>query len=321
MSPKPIRAGIIGAGNIAWRYDGGRYDGRRSVSHAACYDRHPGTVLVALCDPDQAALDAAQASIGQDALVTTTELDAFLAEQLDIVSICSPSALHPEHILAAARTGARYLWIEKPVAIEYASFEELMAEWARLPAPPRSHVNYMRRALPQYRALRALPRERIRQVQATYSRTLSVNGVHMVDMVGFALGITAVPELGWLDGRDLQNPSFGFDADGIAVTIEGINLPYHCIELRITSEDGRLSVLQGGLLALEERMEPNPDYPGFFHLSQPAPLAIGDAAAAMRDATYLNLCALLDESQPPLADLESSRFTQGILHKLAEALT
>lgn len=71
-----LRAGIIGAGRIGWRYDGGRWNGKASVTHASCIDRHPHTNLVAVHDPVESVCKEF-ADAFPDVLTTTSLADFF----------------------------------------------------------------------------------------------------------------------------------------------------------------------------------------------------------------------------------------------------
>lgn len=314
MTEAPLKAGIIGAGQIAWRYDGGRWDGTRSVSHAACLDRHPNTQLVAMLDPIESARTAARAALGPEVEVTGT-LDAFLAHDLDVICVASPTKYHVEHVRAAARSGARFLLIEKPVTTDMAAFRSLVDDMTSLPTPPRSFVNYFRRGLPQVQALRdACLGGGLVALDFVYSRTLAVNGVHMVDLCGYVLGLHRAPELVWVDPAGGDNPSFTLRTGDLLVQFRGIDLPYHCIECRASFANGRLSLLEGGLRYEREERLPNPAFPGFCRLGPAQPAMDPEAAArAFLDGTYQSLCALLDTAVPSPSPLEGSAFAQEVL--------
>ena len=314
MTDGTLRAGIIGSGQIGWRYDGGRWDGTRSVSHAACLDRHPHTRLVALLDTNAAALNDAASAIGSH-LVTTTDLDRFLDQRLDVICIASPTASHADHVRAAAGSGARFVLIEKPVTELRSEFDDLMTFWATLPEPPRTFVNYFRRGLPQARLLRDACRgSGLVALDFNYSRGLAVNGVHLIDLCGYLLDLETMPGLLWVDPAGGSNPSFALRAKGVVVSFRGLDLPYHCIEARATLETGRMSLLEGGLRLEWEASLPNPAYPGFFRLGAAAPAMDPNLAArAFLDGTYTSLCALLDETTPSPSPLGSSAFAQEVL--------
>ena len=316
----PLRCVLLGAGRIGWSYDGGAYDGTRSVSHAACYDRHPDTQLVGVFEPDEDARSAFAAGYrGPGSPRISGDLEEILGLAPDCVSVCSPSQHHAGQIDRLLGSEARYLWIEKPVTLSLAEHESLLAKWRATGRKQRIAVNYLRRGLPQYDVLREAARDGAPvAVHATYSRGLDVNGVHMLDQIGAVLGRTDAPELDWIDAANSDNPSFGFTSDGTSVTVTGMDLPYHCIELSVILPDRRLSVIRGGLELRDEPVEANPDYPGFYHLGppQPGPQA-GLYREAMLDGTYRNLCSLLDDTVEPPSTLETSLFAARLLDRVA----
>ncbi len=317
-----IPCAILGAGRIGWSYDGGAWDGERSVSHAACYDRHPATHLVAVYEPDAAAREAfASGYQGPSDPLVSGDLEQVLALSPQCVSVCSPSEHHAAHIERLLDTNARFLWVEKPVTLALADHKALLQRWRRMGNPPRIGVNYLRRSLPQYAALQAAAAKRAPvAVNATYSRGLAVNGVHMLDQIGAVLGINEAPELDWIEASDAENPSFGFRIGVTRVTVSGMDLPYHCIEISAVFADRRLSVVRSGLELREELAVPNPDYPGFHHLA-PA-TAHPDAELhreAMLDGTYRNLEALLDTDSPLPSTLETSLFAASLMERVTRA--
>lgn len=97
----PIRCALVGLGRI-------------SAKHLEAIARFPQDLqLVAVCDSDAQALTA----FGSEQPVQRfTDIGSMLAQaRPDIVSICTPSGLHPEHGIAVARTGTHVI-VEKPMA-------------------------------------------------------------------------------------------------------------------------------------------------------------------------------------------------------------
>ena len=82
--------------------------------------------LVAVYDPILARRELA-ASAGATVLATESELETSIrAEQIDVVLISSPSAMHVAHAEAAMKGGAHVI-VEKPVAQSAAEFRQLLA--------------------------------------------------------------------------------------------------------------------------------------------------------------------------------------------------
>lgn len=322
-----LRAGIIGAGRIAWAYDGGGWNGAApAVTLASCLDRHPETRLVAIFDPVAEARAAFEAGYkGPRPVTLHAQLESFFAEGLDLVAIASPSAQHAAHIAACLDAQVRMLWIEKPVTLDIAAFDALRACVAAMPNPPRSCVNYLRRSLPQLAFMQRHLAESPDApgdiaIELRYSRRLDVNGVHMLDLLGALTGAHKVPPLDFLRCADRENPQFGITLAGMPVTVTGQALPYHLIECDITDSRGRLSLSRGGQSLTWEAAEPNPEYPGFFRLGRPAPVAgLEDGETAMKNATFRMLTSLLDSKAQPVSTLDTAWFSQALLEAVRSA--
>ncbi|MES1149161.1 MAG: Gfo/Idh/MocA family oxidoreductase, partial [Bradyrhizobium guangdongense] len=98
-----IRFGLLGCGRIAKRHSellgGSHIEGAR---------------LAAVCDPLNARADAIAARFGVPAFY---DIGAFLArEDIDVVSVLTPSGLHAAHVIACAKAG-KHVVVEKPMAL------------------------------------------------------------------------------------------------------------------------------------------------------------------------------------------------------------
>ncbi|MGO4681436.1 Gfo/Idh/MocA family protein [Microbacterium sp. 2MCAF23] len=102
--PDAVRIAIIGAGRM----------GQRAVE---LLSRRPGVEVVAVLDPD---VERA-ASSGARAVRRMQELDGLA----DAVYIASPSALHGEHCIAAAKLGVDIL-VDKPLALSSTESDEVI---------------------------------------------------------------------------------------------------------------------------------------------------------------------------------------------------
>ena len=110
MTSTPIRVAVIGVGHL------GRF-------HAQKYAQLPACRLVAVVDADAARASAVGAEVGAAA---STDLAAVL-EQVDAVSIATPTPTHHAVGMACLRAGKHAL-IEKPLAATLAEGEALVAE-------------------------------------------------------------------------------------------------------------------------------------------------------------------------------------------------
>ena len=114
MSGQKYRVGIIGLGrphSEKWRAWG------MAHAHAQGYQAQGQCEIVALCDilPENAALFNEEHAGGTATIYS--DYQTMLAESyLDIVSVCTPPALHAPMTVAAAEAGVKAVHCEKPMA-------------------------------------------------------------------------------------------------------------------------------------------------------------------------------------------------------------
>jgi UDP-N-acetyl-2-amino-2-deoxyglucuronate dehydrogenase len=97
--------------------------GRISRNHLDAIAKVEGLTLVAVADRDRARADAVGAEQGVPAFGSLEEMLA--AVPSDLVSICTPSGLHPQHGVVAAAHG-RHVLTEKPMAISLEAADQLV---------------------------------------------------------------------------------------------------------------------------------------------------------------------------------------------------
>src|SRR3954470_4060692 len=107
-----VRIGIVGTGNIA-------------PMNVRGYLEHPQCDVVAVCDPRREKAERMAAEWGVSHVHDS--LDDLLADDgLDAVEILTPTFLHREHVLAAARAG-KHVSCQKPIANSVADAREMVA--------------------------------------------------------------------------------------------------------------------------------------------------------------------------------------------------
>jgi UDP-N-acetyl-2-amino-2-deoxyglucuronate dehydrogenase len=106
----PIRLALAGCGRI-------------SRNHVEAVAKIDGLAFVSVCDVDASRAQAAGEAVG---VPWFTSLDAMLAAvPSDAVVIATPSGLHPQHGIVAARSG-RHVISEKPMGISLAAADALV---------------------------------------------------------------------------------------------------------------------------------------------------------------------------------------------------
>ena len=111
ITDRAIRFALVGCGRI-------------SANHIDALRQHEGRAqLVAVCDTQPQALQAAQATTGAPGFAS---LEALLAaSDADVVVLATPSGLHPQQAMAAARAG-RHVVSEKPMATKWEQGVEMV---------------------------------------------------------------------------------------------------------------------------------------------------------------------------------------------------
>jgi len=133
-----INIGLIGAGNI-------------SDTHARAATAIPGVAIAAVHAPT---LEHAQRLAARHGAVAYDTLDGLLSHRpLEMVAIGSPSGLHADQAIAAARQGLHVL-VEKPIDVTTARTDALIAEAAR--AGVTLGVIFQDRLKPDVQRLKAL---------------------------------------------------------------------------------------------------------------------------------------------------------------------
>lgn len=108
-----IRFGIVGCGRIAKRHS--EILGGRAID---------GASLVAVCDIEAERADDMAAKFGVKSYHSLDEM--LKSDEIDAVSILTPSGMHAEHAIAAANAG-KHVIVEKPMALRLEDADAMIA--------------------------------------------------------------------------------------------------------------------------------------------------------------------------------------------------
>jgi UDP-N-acetyl-2-amino-2-deoxyglucuronate dehydrogenase len=110
---RAIRIAVVGCGRIA-------------ASHFKAIEAHGGDLeLIAVCDTDPATLLATQERHGVAGFASLPQL--LKHAEADVVALCTPSGLHPQQAILAARAG-RHVITEKPMATRWSDGLQMVRE-------------------------------------------------------------------------------------------------------------------------------------------------------------------------------------------------
>lgn len=245
------RIGIIGTGRIASTIQDeielGPFAFLLPYSHAGAYAAVPRTRLVAAADTSEERLRAFAQRWNVPA--TYTDYREMLArEQLDIVSICTPTRTHLPIALDVAATGMSGVFLEKPVTQSLRDADLLLETFAA--AGISTVVNHVRTFDPYYRRVRDLITAGtigdLHSIMVHWREGMLFGGTHLFDTLRFLTGAEANWVFGRLDDGDGQFDPGGSGivnfANGIEVFINnraGHSAP---AELDIVGTAGRIRI-------------------------------------------------------------------------------
>lgn len=285
-----LRALIVGCGNIAGGFDIDRPADASPLTHAGAFLRHGGYDLVACIDPDSERLDGFcnrwHIPIGYACLEELQNCTG----SFDVVSICSPTALHALHLQAALALQPRLVFCEKPVTGTVAETAKWVAEFDRVGV--KLAINHTRRWAPDVLRLReqiyAGVWGEIRSVTGTYCKGVLNNGGHMVDLLICLLGPLSLLSVGrpawdfWND--DPSIPAMLKTSSGVPVQLNvGDARDFSFFELQIVAERGVIVMENGGLQWRIRKVIDSPQFKGYRSLNT-GELIQGEYALAMTRA-------------------------------------
>jgi predicted dehydrogenase len=207
------RAGIIGAGGIAGMGILGMHDeeqiGHEKVraSHAGGFRATETIDLVAVADVDEAKLhrfgDAWELPTEQ---LYTSHEEMLRTEELDVVSVCTPTVYHADHTIDAARIGTPdVIWCEKPIASRLSDAHEMIE--ACETAGAELVINHSFRFTTKLQQLQQLVYKEgllgdVKSVSAQFRMELLRNSTHLLDTLIYLLDTRASRVNGYLNGEN-----------------------------------------------------------------------------------------------------------------------
>lgn len=219
------RAGIIGTGGIAGMGILGMHDeeaiGTEKIdaSHAGGYHTTDSIELVSVADIDEKNLErfgnAWDIPTNRQYVGHEEMLDA---ENLDVVSVCTPSYLHHQHVVDAAQSEAApdVIWCEKPIASAVTDAEEMIKVCAE--TGTELVVNHSFRFTDKLRTLQNRLQDEdllgeIHSVSAQFRMELLRNSTHLLDTLVYLLDARADQVSGYITGENEAIDSLDADRD------------------------------------------------------------------------------------------------------------
>jgi len=207
-------AGIIGAGGIAGLGILGMHDeediGKKKIkaSHAGGYQTTDNIDLVAIADVDANKRARFGSAWDIPEYRQYADHDALLRnESLDVVSVCTPSYLHHEHVIdvAQADDAPDVIWCEKPISSQVSSAKRMVSVCDERDI--ELVINHSFRFTEKQQKLKRLIDEEgllgdVHSVTAQYRMELMRNSTHVIDTVFHLLGESASLVSGYINDEN-----------------------------------------------------------------------------------------------------------------------
>jgi len=266
-----VKAAIVGCGNIAGFLDSP--DQENILTHAHAYAKHTQTQLVAVCDPDLEHRRSFINTWGQDIRHYDSFKTLLSAQNIDMVSICSPTPFHFEAmVLALKDENIKTIICEKPFVQTQEELDELKILMHI--HPKKILLNFIRRYDPSLQRLRLLIQSqslgKILTFNGRFTKGIYHNGSHMLELIEHLCG-----DITSLEGKSLvqtENDFYGnflincSDTQGVLQNFSGEN--YALFELEIILSKGRVLIKDSGHTIEVETIEPSEKYKDYFNLKK-----------------------------------------------------
>ncbi len=256
------RVGIIGCGRIA-------------DMHARGYNAEPRTTVVALSEIEEGKAEEFAEEHGFDARIYADYREMLAGEDLDLVSICLWTVMHPEAVAECVEAGVPCIHCEKPMAPTWG--EALQIAEAVEGTETQLTFNHQRRFVRGFRRAKELldggdfgP---LRMIEAYIPANLLDWGTHLLDLCAM---YNDESPAAWVIGQiDAREPGkwFGvpyeFMAAGLVRYQNGVRAMLHCgddkelrVGVRLHAADGTVEITGDGFpLRARQFGGPDRDFP------------------------------------------------------------
>jgi len=315
--------GVVGLGDIAWRYDQ-RVSGvnDRPLTHTGVYQKNSKTIIRCGCSIDNKDREDFSSKFRVPVYSTIEEL--LSSAELDIISICSPSENHFEHVSRCLETQVPMIWLEKPPAIDLDELCSLMKIQRKNNYATRILVGFQRRYERLFQKIRQDIKDQkwgeLLSVYVTYSKGLLNNGSHYLDLIFFLIGDDLRNNLLYTTAYPCRSdPSFALCFEnGVAATFVGLDTAYHCVDINLVFSSARLSVLYGGMETRMETSVEHESYPGFYRLKEvesPYSKCYKNSNNSMENS-LLDLISAHQTDREPVSNLSTANNTMTVLERV-----
>lgn len=270
---KIYKAGIIGCGNIASKFD--ETPGKKPIyTHAGAYFVNPKTELVSAADSNINNLSEFAEKWKVKNIYNDFET-MLEKEDLDIVSVCTPKEFHFDAVKCAAKHGVKVILCEKPFTGSVSEADKLV-KYCRDKGAVLA-INYTRRYASGHQDVKEIIRNgdlgKIQAVNCFYTKGLFNNGSHIINLLLFFFGtINKVSLIGRLKKCPMMKEDYDGDIalrfrSGFTATLISADARcYSLFEIDIIGTLGRIRITESGFDITHYRIRNSPIFKGYTEL-------------------------------------------------------
>lgn len=313
------RMAFIGCGSMAGFIDA-VFEGHPSVilpySHAAAAEAMPEIELAGCADPNPDQL----CTFGDRYRIPPEHRYADYREMLravqpDLVSVATPTEIHADATVAAAETGVRGIYCEKPMAPSLADADRMIA--ACDAAGAKLVITHPRRWNIHTRQIVKLIRDgaigRVTDLVGFSRGHLLGSGAHMFDTLRMFADAPAKWAVATLDedpgpGRDPGGSGMVVFENGIKAFVAASPGKAHLFEIEVAGTEGSIRSFNNGATHLLRKKAPPESWPPLQDAPFPEPEKESGTVRALRD-----LIRAVETGETPPSDGRSGRDTMELI--------
>ena len=312
------KAAVIGLGKIGAQFEiSNSHSFKGVLNHSDCYLAHHKFTLTAGVDPSFENREYFKQKYNLRTFQSVQDLLQF--DSPDVVSICSPSNLHAKHLNEVLDFGVKMIWVEKPVALTVEEHESLRQKIKKYGATVL--VSFQRRYLNSFNKLKDIISNNILgnpiRMQIVYSKSLVTNGCHLMDAACYLMDDKCIHFDKITLTNSCENPSFQFFIDTLPVSVVGVDVDYHCLDLSLIFEKGRITIGQNSMESCSEIRDEHEYFPGYFRLKTDKKCLL--PRENFRESFYAALDDLVnafEQKREPISNMSTSIESQKLIEQV-----
>lgn len=303
IKSKKYKVSIIGAGNIASRYD--NPDDKKILTHAHAVIRNDKFELLGFFDCDSRNREIAASKWKTEAFETIYDA----CSSADIVCCCVPDEFHYDILKAIVEFRPRLIIAEKPLALSIEEAWELKNIFNKTGVPVA--LNYSRRYIPDFQQIRDDYKQnkygRLIKGVGYYGKGMFHNGGHLIDLLTFIFSCT-------LEILEVKNSISDFGivdktydaeikvADGIIDLIGVDSRICTVLELDMMFEKARIRIVDGGSNIEIYSVGESKDYKGYYNYQKNRDVSVDYSMALC--GLYQNVANYLNHTESLMCSID-----------------